>query len=297
MTDSGRKTALVTGASSGIGFAIARELARNGYKVFACARRLAPMEALVKEFSEDVIVLVKLDISQPSEITQLSQWLETELEGGKLDVLYNNAGQPFTTPAIDVTNDAMEQCFKVNVFGHVNMCRELAKYLIKAKGTIVFTGSVGGEVVFPFASIYCATKAAIHQYARILHFELKPVGVRVINAITGTVSTAIEDKRTLPANSIYNFKEGVEAFAAYKNEQTKLLSSAMPPEVYAKELIADIKSKKDPVDVYRGKLATISSYLMMFTPYRLFEWGICKKFKLDKMFAALRIKSEAAKSD
>ncbi|AQZ13207.1 hypothetical protein BZL39_E05460 [Zygosaccharomyces parabailii] len=297
MPDNRKKTALVTGASSGIGFEIARELARNGYKVFACARRVDPMEALVQEFSEDLIVLVRLDISQPSEITKLSQQLESQLENGKLDVLYNNAGQPCTAAAVDVTNDAMEQCFKVNVFGHVNMCREFSKYVVNAKGTIVFTGSVAGELLFPFGSIYCATKAAIHQYARVLHFELKPFGVRVINAVTGTVDTPIGIAVTLPSDSIFNTKGSAQCFEAFLEKQTEMVHDGMPANVYAQKLVADIQSDRDPVDVYRGKMATTGSILALIVPYGLLEYAIRKILNLDKLFALLKKNNEEIKSD
>ncbi|AQZ09408.1 hypothetical protein BZL39_A03430 [Zygosaccharomyces parabailii] len=297
MPDNRKKTALVTGASSGIGFEIARELARNGYKVFACARRVDPMEALVQEFSEDVIVLVRLDISQPSEITKLSQRLESQLENGKLDLLYNNAGQPCTAAAIDVTNDAMEQCFKVNVFGHVNMCRELSKYIVNAKGTIVFTGSLAGSLPLPFGSIYGATKAAIQQYARVLHFELKPLGVRVINAVTGTVDTPIGVAGSLPSGSMFNTKGSAQCFEAYLEKQAEMVHDGMPATVYAKKLVADIQSDRDPVDVYRGKMATIGSILTLIVPYGLLEYAISKIMKLDKMFAILKKNNEEIKSD
>ncbi|CCC68735.1 hypothetical protein NCAS_0B06510 [Naumovozyma castellii] len=299
-----RKTAIVTGASSGIGYEITKELARNGFIVYACARRLGPIDDLINdlapelttELAKAVIKPYQLDISKEDEVKQFRVFLEKELPNGKLDLLYNNAGQSCTFPALDVTNDVMEQCFKVNVFGHVNMCRELASYLIQARGTIVFTGSLAGITPFPFGSIYSATKAAIHEYARVLHLEMKPFGVRVINVVTGGVATNIADTRPLPDDSVYNFPEGRKAFE-YRQSMAKN-HHPMPADVYAKELIKDILSDKDPVDVYRGKLATIMSYVMMLVPYSLLEWGLCKKFKLDKVFEALKSKAESkTKSD
>ncbi|CCD23414.1 acylglycerone-phosphate reductase NDAI_0B03800 [Naumovozyma dairenensis CBS 421] len=280
-----KKIAVVTGASSGIGYEITNELAKNNYIIYACARRVDPIQQLVDEFSNAVIKPHKLDISNPEEITQFKQFLSENLPNEKLDLLYNNAGQSCTFPALDVSNDVMEQCFKVNVFGHVNMCRELSQFLINAKGTIVFTGSLAGITPFPFGSIYSATKAAIHQYARVLHLELKPFGVRVINAVTGAVKSNIADTRPLPETSVFNFAEGQEAF---KNRQLMAKKShPMPADVYAKKLVKDIMSGSDPVDIYRGKLATVMSFIMLLVPYRILEFGLKKYFKLDKVFEAL----------
>lgn len=291
MTKEGRtKIAVVTGASSGIGHAITKELASNGYKVYACARRTGPIEQLSKEFSEDVIIPCHLDITKESDIQQLKIQLANELPYRKLDLLFNNAGQSCTFPALDVTNDMIEQCFKVNVFGQINMCRELSQFLINAHGTIVFTGSLAGVAIFPFSSVYGASKAAIHQYARCLHQEMKPFGVRVINVVTGGVNTDIADKRPLPQSSIFNFKEGIEAFE-YRQQMSKR-NKPMSADVYAKKLMQDILSENDPVDVYRGTFATLMSWIMLLFPYWIIEWGFSKKFKLNKVYKVLKQKNE-----
>ncbi|EHN01954.1 Ayr1p [Saccharomyces cerevisiae x Saccharomyces kudriavzevii VIN7] len=285
-----KKVAVVTGASAGIGCEITKELARNGYMVYACARRLEPMEQLTFQFGSDSVKPYKLDISKPEEIVTFAGFLRTTLPDGKLDLLYNNAGQSCTFAAMDATDAVIEQCFKVNVFGHVNMCRELSQFLVNSRGTIVFTGSLAGVVSFPFGSIYSASKAAIHQYARGLHLEMKPFGVRVINAITGGVATDIADKRPLPENSIYNFPEGRDAFNSRKTMAKD--NKPMPAEAYAKQLVQDILSSRDPVDVYRGTFATIMRFVMILVPYWLLEKGLSRKFKLDKVNSALKLKQK-----
>lgn len=289
-TDNSRKIAVVTGASSGIGHAITIELAQNGYKVYACARRVEPIETIAKEFEPGVVVPYHLDVTSGESILEFKRTLAAELPYRKLDLLYNNAGQSCTFPALDVTNDIVEQCFKVNVFSHVNMCRELAPFLINAKGTIVFTGSIAGIGVMPFSSIYAASKAAIHQYARDLHLEMKPLGVRVINAITGGVDTDIADKRPLPATSMYNFKEGIEVF-----ENRQLMAkrnSPMTAQTYAKKLLRDIQSDRDPVDVYRGSFASRMYWTVLVVPYWMLEWIVNKKFGLNKIYDVLKQKKE-----
>lgn len=284
------KIAVVTGASQGIGFEITKELALHNYRIYACARRTGPIEKLAENFPEGTIIPQHLDISEINEIKKFKEKLGFELPSQKLDLLYNNAGQSCTFPALDVTNEMVEQCFKVNVIGHVNMCSELAQFLINAKGTIAFTGSLAGCTAFPFGSIYAASKAAIHQYARILHLEVKPLGVRVINFITGGVETDIADKRSLPTNSYLNFKEGVEAFDS-RREMSKR-SHPQPVEDYAKDVVKDILSHEDPIDLYRGTNARLMSLVFVIVPYWILEWGVAKKFKLAKAMKVLKERQE-----
>ncbi|CCE63617.1 hypothetical protein TPHA_0F01320 [Tetrapisispora phaffii CBS 4417] len=289
MPKSRTQVALVTGASSGIGFNVSKQLAAKGYKVYACARRTEPIEPLSKEFP-GLIIPTKLDISKELEILELKKRLSEDLPEGKLDILYNNAGQSCTYPALDVSNIAMEQCFQVNVFGHINLCRELSQFLINSQGTIVFTGSLAGIISFPFGSIYSATKAAIHAYARGLHLELKPFNVRVINVVTGGVDTNIADTRPLPESSIYNFPAGLEAFQG----RQKMAKNNHPisAEIYAKQVLDVVFSKKDPVDLYRGTMSTFLRYVAQFVPYSILEYGLVAKFKLGKVFEVLKTKTK-----
>ena len=290
------KVAVVSGGSSGIGKAVSLELCKRGYTVYAVARRIQTIEEIKKEFPELHLFPYELDITSVDSIKKFKEFLTTELpknsEGKpKLDVLYNNAGQSCTFPALDVTSEVMEKCFQVNVFGHINMTKELSEFVINGKGTILFTGSLAGVISFPFGSIYSATKAAIHAYARGLHLELQPFGVRVINVITGGVATNICDTRPLPEDSIYNFKEGREAFE-YRQNMVKH-NTPMSADVYAKQVIELIVDKqKDPVDVYRGSQAWLVRWIAFFVPYCILEWGLKRKFNLVKLFDSLQKKDK-----
>jgi 1-acylglycerone phosphate reductase len=277
-----QKVALVTGGSSGIGFSVSKELATKGFKVYAAARRLEPMEPL-KEFG---VIPVKLDVASLESVLELKKYLTEELKEGKLDVLYNNAGQSCTLPAVDVTDEQVAQAFQVNVFGPIRLTRELSQFVINAKGTILFTGSIAGDVPFPFSTIYCSTKAAIHQYARVLHLELKGFGVRVINVVTGGVHTNIADTRAIPKGSLYDIPEAQKAFQGRKTMAVENLP--MSSEKYAKKVVSDILSSRDPVDVYRGSFATIMTTAVQYLPRWVIEFILTTKFKLSPMFKAQR---------
>lgn len=289
------KTALVTGASSGIGYAVVKELARHGFTVYACARREDVLRELAAEFPLGTVVPYALDITQITEIVQLKEHLAAHLPQQRLDVLYNNAGQSCCLPAVDLTDDILTRIFRVNVIGHMDMTTQLAAFLINAKGTVVFTGSIAGITMFPFGAAYAATKAAIHQYARVLHGEMKIFDVRVINAVTGGVDTEIADKGDLPRSSMFHFEEGLAAF----EERKRMVEHSQPmaAEKYARKLVADVLSSRDPIDVYRGSWATVMSWVMALAPYWLVEWGLFKKFKLDSLHAAVRRRARGSKKD
>ncbi|KAH3901312.1 acylglycerone-phosphate reductase SCDLUD_002803 [Saccharomycodes ludwigii] len=292
LSSSSSSIAVVTGASSGIGYELTKQLVTKlNYTVYAAARRTGPIETLRDELAEgakDKVIPVKLDVSDLQSILDFKNQLNKELPGGqkKIDLLYNNAGQSCTFPALDVTNESLEQVFKVNVFGPINLTRELSEFVINARGTIAFTGSLAGVCPFPFASCYSATKAAIHQYAHVLHLEMKPFGVRVLNVITGGVDTTIGDTRPLPPNSIYNFKQGIEAFK-YRQEMS-IQNKPMQPSVYVENVIKVLgDERKDPIDTYQGSKAWLMGWVYYLAPKWIFEWGLIIHFKLKPVFDVL----------
>lgn len=279
-----KKVALVTGASSGIGFATAIEFAKKGYIVFAGARRLEPMQKLKDEYG---INIFKLDVSDLNSVQRAKEYIKNQTRSEYLDFLYNNAGQSCTFPATDVTDEQIKQCFEVNVYGPMRIVREFIPLLINAKGVIGFTGSVSGIVPFPFSCVYSATKAAIHQYAAVLRLELKPFGVRVINIVTGGVKTDIEDKRSLPPSSLYNVS-GID-FAFNERRQMAARNKPMPAHIYAKKVVGDFETAQlgGTLNYYRGRMAIFLSFVLTFVPRRIVEWGLVRKFKLSLVFQTI----------
>lgn len=282
-----QKVALVTGASSGIGYATAIEFAKRGYKVFAGARRLEPMQKLKDDYG---IYIFKLDVSDLDSVKEARKLIESETGGDYLDFLYNNAGQSCTFPATDVTDEQMKQCFEVNVFGGIRTTRELIPLIINAKGVIGFTGSVSGIIPFPFSCIYSSSKAAIHQYAATLRLEMKPFGVKVINIVTGGVKTNIEDKRDLPETSLYNVPGITEAFNARR--QMAARNHPMPAEVYARKVVSDFENAKlgGALNYYRGRMSTFLGHVLNFVPRFIVEYALVRKFQLAGIFAYLKQK-------
>lgn len=179
------KTALVTGASSGIGEATVRRLLSDGYTVFAGARRLdrlRPLEALGAK-------VVSLDLTDDASI--LAAMAEVErAAGGRLDVVVNNAGYGSFGALEDVRMEEARRQVEVNLFGLARLC-QLATPLMRARksGTIVNVSSAGGKFGEPFGSWYHATKYAVEGLSDCLRPELKPFGIRVVIIEPGTIRT------------------------------------------------------------------------------------------------------------
>ncbi|OBA23505.1 NAD(P)-binding protein [Metschnikowia bicuspidata var. bicuspidata NRRL YB-4993] len=274
-----QKVALITGASSGIGHATAIEFAKRGYKTYACARRLEPMEPLKREG----IITVTCDVTLGESVALLRDRIAQENDGF-LDVLFNNAGQSCSFPAIDVSDDNVAKCFQVNVFAPVRLTREFAALLIKAKGTVGFTGSVAGLVAFPFSSIYAASKAAIHQYVATLRLEMKPFGVKVLNFVTGGVNTNIADTRDLPEDSWYQVPGIQEAFSE-RREMAKR-NHPMSVEKYAFQVVNDFERQTlgGRLNLYRGLMAVLLGGILPWFPRFIVEKIFVTKFKLAGVF-------------
>lgn len=288
-----RKTALVTGCSSGIGHHLALEFAKRGYYVFACARKAESMNDIVSEYPDQIFAF-DMDVSKLDSIQQGYLFVSNKLQelGIKegLDVLYNNAGSSCTFPAIDVPDNALVQCMETNFIGPVRIVHEFSRMVIVKEGTIAFTGSNAGYVPFPWGSVYGASKSAIGQYASILSFEMEPFNVSVKNFITGGVKTDIADKRPLPENSIYNIEEMRVAFK--KRQQMSAQNKPMEPSIYAAKAVDAIENgRRSTVNVYLGTWCSLPILVSIF-PRFLILYIFRIKFHLNDLWKALSNKQK-----
>ena len=136
------------------------------------------------------ITYLPLELTSNESIKELHKRV-TEITGGKLDILYNNAGRNYVIPALDYDDDELQELFQANLFSLMKMCSTFAPLLVEAKGTIVQTGSVAGIMPYVWGAPYNAVKAALHTYSDTLRVELAPLGVRVITVVTGGVKSNI----------------------------------------------------------------------------------------------------------
>lgn len=181
------KPVLVTGASSGIGEAIAVHLAHKGFKVFAGARRIEKLQSL-SGMGGGQITPVALDVTDKASIeTAMSQIAEN---GQPLYGLVNNAGISLVGPVERTDLDEWRQLYETNVFGIVAMVQAALPQMREAgKGRIVNIGSVGGRIVAPFFGPYASSKHAVEGVSDGLRRELKYHGVKVSLVRPGFINT------------------------------------------------------------------------------------------------------------
>ena len=182
------RTALVTGASSGIGAACARRLAASGWRVFAGVREVGAAPAGTEE--------VLLDVANTGEIARAAERI------GELDALVNNAGIAIAMPLEFIPLDELRRQLEVNVIGQVAVTQAFLPQLRRSRGRIVFIGSIAGRSALPFLGAYAASKHALEAIADTLRVELKPFGVDVSIVEPGTIKTPIWVKSAKLADAL-----------------------------------------------------------------------------------------------
>lgn len=204
------KTALVTGASSGIGKATAIALKDAGFFVYATAPDFAGLEDL----QTDGFELLKLDVTNDEQAKKAVKTAESR--NGSIQVLVNNAGYGQYGPIEEIPLEAIKNDFEVNVFGLLRMCQLVLPAMRKAgKGRIINISSVAGEFSQPGAGVYHATKHAVEALDEAMRIEVETFGIRVIGVLPGPVNTNFDEVAisTIPDTGAdspyYNFKQNL----------------------------------------------------------------------------------------
>jgi NAD(P)-dependent dehydrogenase (short-subunit alcohol dehydrogenase family) len=179
------KTALVTGASTGIGLATARRFVAEGARVYITGRREAELGAAAQALGQNAVP-VRSDVSDPKDLDQL---FEVVAAGGTgLDVVFANAGGGDLATIDEITPESFDHTFGINVKGTVFTVQK-ALPLLNAGATIVVTGSTSAHRGIPGFGEYSASKAALRQFVRVWAAELAPRGIRVNTIVPGPTDT------------------------------------------------------------------------------------------------------------
>ncbi|WP_203642052.1 oxidoreductase [Levilactobacillus andaensis] len=183
-----RKVALVTGASSGIGNAIARSLHRNGVIVYAGARRVSRMNDL-----DDLgITTLPLDVTDPESVERVVDRIVSET--GRIDILVNNAGYGLMGALEDVPLSEAQDQFDVNLFGAARLIQSVLPMMRQQHaGRIINITSVDGKVAQPMASWYVASKFALEGLSDTLRLELQPLGIDTVVIEPGGIQSEWAD--------------------------------------------------------------------------------------------------------
>ncbi len=203
-----QKTALITGATSGIGRETARVFAENGIRLVLCGRRRARLDSLYEELSSRTdIALLEFDIRDREAVAKAIKSLPEEFRD--ISVLVNNAGNAHGLDTIDQGSlDDWDAMIDINVKGLLYISRALITSMVaQGHGHIINIGSTAGKEVYPRGNVYCASKHAVDAINQAMRIDLNEHGIRVGAVNPGLVETEFSDVRfkgdTERARSVY----------------------------------------------------------------------------------------------
>lgn len=189
---------LVTGASSGIGKAAAKEFARTGYNVFAVARRINELNKINEELEKEKISIQTYPCNVAS-ATNVEQVMKKILAENKIECLINNAGISSFKPALDNSVKDITDIISTNLLGSIYNIKYLLPHFIKnGSGTIINIISTAARKLFTESSAYTASKMGLLGYTDVLREEVRKYNIRVINVLPGATDTAmwpVEDRK------------------------------------------------------------------------------------------------------
>lgn len=184
------KTALITGATSGIGEATARLLAAHGYRTILCGRRKDRLESLQKELhKKSEAIFLQFDVREKKEVYDAIDSLPAAWQ--KIDVLINNAGNAHgMAPIQDGDEEDWDAMLDINVKGLLYMTKKVLQGMIaRRSGHIVNIGSIAGKEVYPGGNVYCASKFAVDALTKGMLLDLNEFGIKVTAVNPGLVET------------------------------------------------------------------------------------------------------------
>jgi short-subunit dehydrogenase len=197
------RVAVVTGASSGIGLATAKALARAGARLALVSRSEARLQATAQEVARAAggghpSLLLPCDVSDPEAVLTMAD--RVRRDAGTPDIVVNNAGIGHWAPVVELSLERIRAVFEVNFFGAVHCTKAfLPAMLERREGTVVFVSSGFGALPFPYTAAYCASKHALNGFAGSLRAEVEPLGVNVLLVLPGSTRTAFFEANAYPA--------------------------------------------------------------------------------------------------
>jgi|SRR5216683_1731661 len=260
----------LTGASSGIGLAIARMLTASGHEVWGTSREPARIPQLAR------LHPVLLDLSDLNLIDQA--FAKALSEAGHFDVVVNNAGSGHFGPAEHLPAQEIASQFQILVFGHLQLM-QLALNAMRSRGSglIINVTSLASRLPVPFMAAYNSAKAAMAAFTMSMQLELPDTGVRLVDLQPADISTAFNDAiaKSAPPDSRYDSNVAKTWKAVDRN-----MKAAPKPELVAKKVLKLIDAT-NPLpritvgDTFQSKIAPT---IFRFLPQRLRIWGLKKYY-------------------
>ncbi len=277
-----RKSVVVTGASTGIGWAVTQVLTERGFHVYGSVRRSADVERLMAAFGDAVTPLV-FDVTDEVAVRIAAARVEAELDGRPLAGLVNNAGVAVAGPLLHLPISEWRQQLEINLTGVVIATQAFAPLTgargadlkalpAKDPGRIVNIGSVGGRNASPFMAPYCTTKFGLEGLSESLRRELLPFGVDVIVVAPGAVATPIWDKADQADTAAYANTVYAPALDRLRAFMLSLGKSGLPPERIGQVVHTALTTAKPKV-----------RYVVSPDPFQVLMTQILPKRTLDRI--------------
>ena len=247
-----QKVWFITGASKGLGLALAIQLLEQGQKVAATSRSIEDLKNAIGEENDNFLPL-SVDIRNEESVSAAIEQVVARF--GKVDVIVNNAGYGLAGALEELTDAESRQNFDVNVFGSLNVIRKAMPYLREqGSGHIFNIASIGGFTgAFPGFGIYCATKFAVHGFSESLREEVKNFGVKVTVVSPGYFRTSFlsDSSLNVPSNQMQEYAEVRAVQAAHEQE----INGNQPgdPKKAAAAFISVADMENPPVHLFLGE--------------------------------------------
>ena len=223
---------LITGASRGIGAALARAFADEGARVALAARSVEEIDALAAELGGS---FYPLDVTDPDQIDGFIQ--RVEAEGGPIDVLVNNAGIETQDFVEDITEERLAEVVATNLLAPLRLTRQALSGMIeRGHGHLLYTSSLAAITPAPGLAPYCASKAGLTRFAETLRMEIENTGVQVTTMHLGPVDTGMWERVT--ANPAFDA-------AQQRLRQLRMITNVSPEKVAADAVQAVLKGKRE----------------------------------------------------
>ncbi|XXY20462.1 SDR family oxidoreductase [Sorangium sp. So ce216] len=271
-----QELAIVTGASTGIGAATARELARRGFHVLAGVRRDRDADAIRGPGIEPLI----LDITNPDHIQALAARVREDPQRRAVRALVNNAAIGVNAPVEAFAIDAWRRLFEVNLFGHIVVTQTLLPALIRSKGRVVNISSVGGKLAGATYGPYASTKFALEAVSDSLRREVAPLGVQVVVVEPGAVRTEMPGRAIASAKEIASamtpeLSQRYGGLVRAVNAQTAAFTGAgsgLPADAAAKVIVKAVTARKPRARYTVGRDAALLTLLARVLPDRILDF-------------------------
>jgi len=234
MIESKPKVVVITGCSSGIGFASAVEFSKNNFITFPTMRNLRNKNELEYELnnSENII---QLDVTSDTSIDNAIDEIKNKY--GRIDILINNAGYVILGSLEDTSIEEFKQQLETNFFGTIRMLKKVIPIMKKNNsGKIINISSVAGLTGFPFMPAYVSSSFALEGLTESLRYELKKFNIQSCLIEIGGVKTKFIDNKILSKNALNNqgYSKSIEN---YLNMFENIIKNSTPPDIVAKKIV------------------------------------------------------------